>query len=293
VRAGAAAVLGLSTGETRRRFRELLQEPFVTRYDNDDVRDYWQTRADLRLPKTTKGHSHAEAARHRTAAARLINNITDDLMRPHYVVSSCKREDPLDATYHGWFIDKDPVFKSRRDSIPKNAIVKMVDVDYYIDWNVWARKARPIILYTFVPDDVLYSNEEYSYGLTSTGVEMHVNGGATYIHQLWNYSFDHLAVKTSWGKTVVYSVSVKTVDRHHRMILLNPVYSVRFVGKYFNLTYMHRMQFSFGSTGVHHNYRTRDGEVTSLGLLSGGIAVTTVTLPGPTIEAIRIRLARS
>jgi len=292
-RAGCEFLIGLGDGESQRRAREVVFEPFIKRYDNSDVKEHWQKRAQLNVSNKTSGHSHGTCAQERTAAACLIDDMAHQLGRKTYVVSACHRERSENPTYHGWYIDKDLIFQSRRDDIPRDAIVKMVDVDYYVDWSVWARHARPIALYTFVPRDVRFSNAEYSYALTPRGVQMHVNGGTTYVHQLWNYSNDFISITTRWWKKVVYSVSVKRVGDHHRLVLLTPVYSVRFFGHQFPSTPLSRMDFTFGTNGVLHTYRTTEGDVVSAGLLSSGCAVTSTTLGVDVLEAIRLRLLYS
>jgi hypothetical protein len=193
--------------------------------------------------------------------------------------------------YHSWYITKDVTFAPRNDPIPTNAIIKMVDVDYYIDWSDWLQHERPVLLYTFVPDEVVYRSGEYSYALSESEVEMEVSGGQRYNHQLWNYSKDHALVYIGKLRWVEVSIDVKRVDRHHRIILVNPIRTIRWFGFLLPSDTIERMWF--GSAGnVCHQYRNGDGEFTSVGVGSPR-ATACATIPTRLWEPIRLRLAAS
>jgi len=288
----------------RQYFRELFLSCGRIRYDNQNVMDYWQNTANLPEQKTTQGHTHAQAANARTRAARLVDTMALQLGKSNYVVSSCRRENELNPTFHGYYIDKDLQHNRRRDSIPSDAIIKMIDVDYYIKWSDWACAPRPVVAYTFSPKTVCHDGPEFSYALSSDdAVRYQVNGGTTYEHKLWDYSNDFLAVRTplrllnGWRpnfrlpRDVVYAVNSKRVDEYHNLVLLNPVYSILAYKPSFwpgGLHHLSRRRFKYGN-GVMNSFRDDEGVKTSVGTCADGYAVTAVTVDRKTYEALRLR----
>ncbi len=270
----------------------VLWRAFCKFHDTANVRAYWQR--DMSLPKVAKtpGHSHGDSAKMRTAASICIDAFAAALNRQVYVVSSSARDDPAAPTYHQWYIEKDLAFKPRNDQVPGRAVIKMVDVDYYVEWSEWLRHCQPVAIYTFVPDDVMYTCAEYSYSLRKHGVIMDVSGGRRYDHAIWDYSCDYVLVWTRWNAWTLCSVDSKQVDRHHRMVLINPVCTVKWFGWLLPIRHFARRCYQAGRH-LANVYRTTEGDQVSIGLSEGGVAQTTATLPLPLWAAIRIRVASS
>jgi len=72
-------------------------------------------------------------------------------------------------------------------------MIKMVDVDYYVNMPAMLRHGLPIVLSTFCPTtagdslpDAVFSIDKDDY------VNFRVQGGAEYRHQLWDYESDFL-----------------------------------------------------------------------------------------------------
>jgi len=265
---------------------------FTTTHDNLATRAYWQR--ELNLPKISEspGHSHARSAAARTAASVAIDQLASGLGKQVYVVSSSARDDPDAPTYHQWYIDKDLAFAPRNDPVPDNAIVKMIDVDYYVDWSEWIRHTRPVAIYTFVPDDVRYSCEEYTYSLRDKGVVMDVNGGRRYDHALWDYSNDYVFVRVRWWKWTLCTIDSKVVDRHHRLTLICPMLTVNWFGWLVPIRTLSRRVFKYG-TALANVYRSAKGDQISLGLSTFGVAESSATIPCELWTAIKIRIANS
>jgi hypothetical protein len=109
---------------------------------------------------------------------------------------------------------------------PIDAIMVLLDVDYYIDMpTLLLGEFRPYLIYTFVPTSAACDRGNYSYTFLADGSIMYkLSTGKTYNHQLWDYSYDSLLIKSTTSKDAVsYSVKWRRVGRDPPIILLLPV----------------------------------------------------------------------
>jgi len=124
-----------------------------------------------------------------------------------------------------FYTAKDCAHKAKYGNIPKGAVIKMSDVDYYVeDLPNMLATGRPILLSTFVPMMVAGPVADGRYKTTADNkVVVNVLGDAEYEHKLWNYASDHVVVDKWWG-SIVYLVEqvVYPEDRTRRVIGLFP-----------------------------------------------------------------------
>jgi hypothetical protein len=111
----------------------------------------------------------------------------------------------------------------QRDRVPGDSVILITDVDYYLDMPGLMGLGKPIIIYTFSPEEVAGSTDDgvYCTNLDDT-VTVTINGGAQYRHGLWNYDTDHIMVHHRWW-SYVYLVEQIRVSNTRRIVFLNPV----------------------------------------------------------------------
>nr|APG76165.1 hypothetical protein 1 [Beihai noda-like virus 6] len=107
------------------------------------------------------------------------------------------------------------------DKLQPYHIIKLVDVDYYVDMPKLLSKFQPVILYTFVPTKLSGSLPDATFHIEDNQVHTTVNGGATYLHSIWDYESDTIQVDYWWG-SVIYLVEQRLCDDNRRIIFLNP-----------------------------------------------------------------------
>jgi len=135
-----------------------------------------------------------------------------------------------------WFWAKDVHATNQLSSAHPNDLHYMCDVDYYKDIPFFlAEHAKPLLLYTFVPEEAASSGRDNSsfYFDESGRVNMHVSGGGHYRHHIWDYGMDStIAVKTFLGvpvRAVVYAIERRQVGYCRQLVLLTPIRVFRHV----------------------------------------------------------------
>jgi len=179
---------------------------------------------DMPQPYSVPGHSHPEAAGARSVANIFIDNVIESCGYKPYSVSMSQRDVRAnqDGTRH-YFFGKDLPMDYRSDQLSNQHIMKMIDVDYYVDMPHLLRKCKPLLLYTMVPLEVSGYTPNGHYFITGDEVHMNISGGAYYQHKIWNYDTDNLILHYWWG-SVVYLIETRmTDDQTRRIILLEPV----------------------------------------------------------------------
>jgi hypothetical protein len=129
-----------------------------------------------------------------------------------------------------WFWCKDANAENRNDEPKHDDIQYLCDVDYYVDMpNLLAREAKPIVLYTMVPEQAAQTAvDNTSYRFMKDGsLQTVVAGGGTYLHHLWNYGMDSVLVTKRFcgmpWKSIAYSVERKQVGENRQLVLLAPM----------------------------------------------------------------------
>lgn len=179
---------------------------------------------------TVEGHTHGKSAANRSSASLMIDQLGNLSGRPvvfHQGSAADNRKGRLYTRTWHWAKDQNVLPNSVRKT--REDIVAMVDVDYYIDMPKFlTRNFQPVVMYTFQPGSVAKATGEYKYTFNAAGeVEYTVSGGGHYVHKVWNYAGDSVAIAHKFlGFTVKYStyaVERKTLDPDHQLVLLTPL----------------------------------------------------------------------
>lgn len=151
-------------------------------------------------------HTHAAAAAIRTTANNFIAGCCLMLGRTPYSISSSKTDENNDLARERYYhFAKDLQYKHHKSSLAEDHAIIMTDVDYYVDMSEYL-KGQPVFISTFAPTDVCGTTHNASYTIGEDNqLVMYVNGGARYVHQLWDYETDHFLVDHWWG-SVFYLV---------------------------------------------------------------------------------------
>jgi len=224
----------------------------------------------VRVSEKTKhgkaNHSHLKAATERCQGNMHATIFAQMMGRNLYSVSMSNSERGTNDGDHYHYCAKDLQSKSRRDVL-KDQLVILTDVDYYCDMEKYLT-GNDILVHTFVPDKVAGSAMDSTYTVVDDDyIDMKVQGGANYKHQLWDYDNDHIMVDHWWG-SCLYLVEQKEVGHQKRLIFLNCVKIIygpfawflegyRLIKRkltYGNVTYMKRLDGEDDKTKVVHNF---------------------------------------
>jgi hypothetical protein len=212
------------------------------------IRKSFLTSADIYYPQLpeSNNHSHPIACVMRNASVIQITQIATELGLSPYVVqmsnSDVKNELSGCRTYH-WA--KDIAVAPSDFSPEENDVVVIIDSDMYLDMpNMLARYPRVYMLSTFQPTAVAAQESNYDFTFDENNiVHYSVSGGATYVHQVWNYNKDDIMVTTPgdtfgfglWWKTTIYNIERRQYQDHHQILLLTPLRTIN--SPIFSLTY--------------------------------------------------------
>lgn len=183
----------------------------------------------LTRTKPQPNHSHPVAAADRSTATFFMERVAQDLgLTAFFIQRSRNDEKQGRAGSREYYWSKDVNVEPSMLKEPKNPLYCFVDVDQYVDMtNFLVTRNAPTLIYTFQPSQVSRVSENYSYTFNSKDECCYVvTGGATYTHQIWNYSTDNLTVRTNYGD-VLSGISTYLVDRRstsddHELIMLTP-----------------------------------------------------------------------
>jgi len=160
-------------------------------------------------PPVNNTHSHAIAARARNSADLTICLFIKSQHYQPYSVQMSSR-DVLSgingSLFWFWLRDTDTGYERRDHYDPTKHIIKMINVDYYVNWKHFLTGSHTFLLYTFTPSSSAGKTSNYTWCTNSDNtVTMSVQGGGKYTHELWDYSVDQI-VNVSNGYTWVYKV---------------------------------------------------------------------------------------
>lgn len=257
--------------------------------ENETFRQIWQASKQLTKVNSPESHPHPKSASSRTGASRAIDEFSRLNGYKQYVVSLSTRDDNEDGC-HEIVQPKDILHRPRRDEVTESHIIKMVDVDYYLDMAHWISYGRPLILYTFNPTEVAYSGDEYEYKISGDRVKMRVAGGTTYDHELWDYNNDYIVTRTGWFDWVVSSVDVRRIDDHHNVVCIVPVSRTWFWGWLLPQSQLKRRTFGHAGGVVITRFQDNGVDMMSLKLEN---KTTHVTLKTSYFEAAAVRVSDS
>jgi hypothetical protein len=175
--------------------------------------------------KLATNHSHPECAMRRNAAAQAIYGWVERQGMSVYAISKSRRESQFDG-FHGLYMDKDFTLDPTRDPITDRHILVFIDSDYYVELSDFAYHEQPMVMYTFVPQEVAGQAHGYNWCINDKDeVEYTVNGARTYKHQLWDYSGDFMTFDYP-DKSIIYRVDYRFAspdDINRRIVVFTPV----------------------------------------------------------------------
>lgn len=239
------------------------------------------------MPKT---HSHRNSAANRTTSSFAIDNLIENSGGSVYTVSMSARDQdkPGERLIYSLRDIGQPL---RHDAILQNSVFKFVDVDYHADMHYYLRFGKPALLYTFSPAEAGGSYDEYVFSIKDDVVTYQVDGGATYIHKLWDYNHDFITVPTFTG-VWVYAVEQYRLepDKNRRIVGLFPTSFVPYpVALLMPRNDLKRLKMSNGSLNTIVNHV--DGKL-HVSISASGVPKS-VTLPYDLYQAILVRLRES
>jgi len=144
-----------------------------------------------------------------------------------------------------WYWGKDTGAEPRCDAVPEDAMMVMIDVDYYVDMPSYlVNTNKPVAIYTFTPTSAAKTEGEVAYRFNEDqSIEYLVSGSGAYHHQLWDYAHDTIRAETyGWDPYITgplfkflgyptasahFAVDHHRVDADHAIILLTPLISVK------------------------------------------------------------------
>lgn len=170
--------------------------------------------------KMRKNHTHRAAASLRTSMAATIEQTIVKAGYIPYSVSMSARDKYDGCRYVYMPKDMDKTF--RDDAIGPEHVIMLIDVDYYTNINAYLAYGNPIMLYTFVPTTAGGDVLDGCFSIRDNVVTYMVSGGATYVHQLWNYIGDTVAVLDHYNNLLSYAIEqmVCPEDPNRRIITL-------------------------------------------------------------------------
>lgn len=163
-----------------------------------------------------KGHTHPASQALRAKANRIIDLFGSRLGMTVFSVSKSKSDRlgnrPLLAA-------KD--FAMPFDGKSSSGIVKLVDVDYYVNPKRYIDE-HPLLIYTFTPRYICGSTTDGCYTFLGDTVVVRHDGGSEYRHELWDYDTDCLVFDYWWG-SVIALVERHMLSSDRSVYYVNPI----------------------------------------------------------------------
>lgn len=231
-------------------------------------------------------HSHPGAASLRTTTAKSIEQVIQQAGYTTYSVSTSNRD-----KYDGqrlFFMAKDLGQPFRDDRLTRDHVLVMIDVDYYLDINKYLAYGRPIIMYTFSPCEAAGPCLDGRFRITDNTVEYIVSGGATYNHQIWDYTGDTVSWEMRDRTLVVYDVEQKTLDadKNRRIVCLTPKAYIPYpYAAHLNTGGFRRKNFTDNGVNV-----VFDPVANKLSLAANG-GFDAIEIAGDTFKSLKVRLS--
>jgi hypothetical protein len=161
-------------------------------------------------------HTHPVSAALRTKANKIVGLMGSRLGMMVFSVSKSKQDEHGDRPL---LFAKDFAMPA---SFPKmQGIVKLIDVDYYVDVKRYIYN-NPVLIYTFTPRFVCGNTADGCYTFHDNEMLLRVNGGAEYRQQLWDYDTDSIITDYWWG-SVISLIERHMLSSDRSLIIINPI----------------------------------------------------------------------
>jgi len=188
-------------------------------------RDLDHTIKNVPLYKAARNHTHPNCAVERTAVTNYLVDVVRGDGRVPYIVSRSEQDqlNGVDGTRHYYF-SKDLSMDYVSTKVGNNHVFIMTDVDYYLDMNKYLKYFKPTLIYTFIPSSAGYRDKETSYFFKDNRVHYSVSGGASYDHELWDYTGDIITVIDDYKNLLVFDVTQHVIENspNRRIITILP-----------------------------------------------------------------------
>jgi len=170
----------------------------------------------------SKQHTHPNLAQARSSANQYMNDLVTRSGFEPFNVSRANHDLNQGSRY--FYAQKDLATPFSDGEITEHTCFVFCDVDYYCDMNKWLKHFKPIVMYTLCPTKASMHTSEYKYHIQDSSVHFEVKGGASYVHQLWDYHGDTVSVEDDRGRLCVFNVEQKIMpeDNQRRIIWLVP-----------------------------------------------------------------------
>jgi len=242
-------------------------------------------------------HSHPTAAGLRSIADLSISNTIVNSGFREFSISPSDADDRNGIAGVRYFYSiKSMCQRARYETLPDRCIVKLVDVDYYLDMPALLAYGRPVLLYTFVPKHSSgpVPDGMYTIDINDT-IKFRVAGGGSYEHQVWDYERDVISVSTWWG-AIIYSVEqlVLPQDNQRRLVGLFPrrtIYGP--LGWVFAGHHLKRRCFNRFGWIMSRFMDVMDGEMTEFTSVSRPESPLCVTVPTSLGHGVAIKIKSS
>jgi hypothetical protein len=188
-----------------------------------------------------KGHTHAASAAARNAASVHAELVATSMgLVPYFIQRSRSDERRKASGSRIYYWSKDLTTVPADFNPPDNALLVLIDTDYYLDINqLLSTVELPLYVYTIVPESVCESQGDFRFTFDSNNnIRYDVTGGASYKHQLWNHSGDSALTTTLdvawpsygealcaffWPHATAYNVEVRRITKHRSSVLYAPM----------------------------------------------------------------------
>lgn len=176
-----------------------------------------------------KEHTHPTAARNRSTASKIIQDVIQTVgLKPYseQMSKSDYNKGIEGSRTHYWA--KDVKTPPSSALITENHAIVIIDVDYYLDMPEYLATIPfvPVFLYTCQPCKATNTTNNYSYMFSQNQLHYKVTGGGEYTHEIWNYQQDFVTADRTivfpWQRRV-YEIFRRDIDEDHCVILIMPI----------------------------------------------------------------------
>lgn len=188
-----------------------------------NVRHLFLTNDKYNLFPVRNSHSHPTAAAYRNAVNIYMSDLAKAAGMEPYNISMSATDKSRGTRF--FYTLKDLSIPYVEDEVADTDVLIMCDVDYYADVNEWLKHFRPILIYTFRPSRVAGRTDDYAFRFVDNHVEYRIAGGASYRHELWDYTGDTVSVYDDDENLCVFNIEQRAIagDDEHRFIAITPL----------------------------------------------------------------------
>jgi hypothetical protein len=185
--------------------------------------------------RTHETNPHADSAKTRSEADAFISAFATGNGYQLYSISASAKDgyQHIPGTRDFWF-EKDLRLVHRSDSLPEphKALIKMIDVDYYVQEKEIREASfygQGAILYTMIPEALAYSDGQTMVTVAADGTVTEAHSGSTpYVHKLWDWRRDYVTFQrfSMWDifSSITHCyVDFKRVNLNRYVVLVTPV----------------------------------------------------------------------